>query len=85
MKEKWTRILLISIIIQFVVYALIWFLQAIKHEAILIILFAVIISMIIQIVGYFEILRRAKDLDKGIFSRGRISNKKENLESEGAK
>ena len=80
MREKWTNILLISILLQIIISLLTWFLQVIQHEALLIIIFASFVSIIIQFIGYFEILRRARDLDDRIFGEGRIPKKHQNIE-----
>ncbi len=71
MREKWTWILLISIIIQAVLYAIIPIYGLTTHEALIKVAGAGEFSVFLQVIGYIVILRKTKDMDTSIYRRGR--------------
>ncbi|MHA1384932.1 MAG: hypothetical protein ACTSR3_14385 [Candidatus Helarchaeota archaeon] len=76
-REKWTALLLVSIILQFIIYFLTWFLKIVEHELLWIVIMAGFLSIIAQIIGYFSILNKAKNLDTNIFSKGKTPKEKQ--------
>lgn len=71
MREKWTWILLISIIIQAILYAVIPLYGLTTHEALIKVASAGEFSVVLQIIGYYMILSKTKGMDTSIYSRGR--------------
>ncbi|MHA1951402.1 MAG: hypothetical protein ACW987_16250, partial [Candidatus Thorarchaeota archaeon] len=69
--NKWVLMLLIGIIIQLVLYPSIWFLQLFSHEYFPDVFLVSLISLVIQIGGFYTIMNKTKGMDPQIYGQGR--------------
>ena len=69
--NKWVLILLAGILIQVITYPTVWILQLFTHEYFPDVFVISLISLIIQIGGFFTIMNKTKGMDPAIYGQGR--------------
>jgi len=69
--NKWVLALILGILIQVVLYPTVWFFQLFSHEYFPDVFLISIVSIIIQVGGFFTIMNKTKDMDPDIYSQGR--------------
>jgi len=69
--NKWVLMLLIGIIIQLVLYPTIWVLQLFSHEYFPDVFVISLISLAVQIGGFYTIMNKTKGMDPQIYGQGR--------------
>ena len=69
--NKWVLMLLIGIIIQLILYPTIWVLQLFSHEYFPDVFVISLISLVIQIGGFYTIMNKTKGMDPQIYGQGR--------------
>ncbi|MHA2025494.1 MAG: hypothetical protein ACW98U_06290 [Candidatus Thorarchaeota archaeon] len=69
--NKWVLMLLIGIIIQVILYPTIWVLQLFSHEYFPDVFVVSLISLAIQIGGFYTIMNKTKGMDPQIYGQGR--------------
>ena len=69
--NKWVLMLLIGIIIQLVLYPTIWILQLFSHEYFPDVFVISLISLAVQIGGFYTIMNKTKGMDPQIYGQGR--------------
>ena len=69
--NKWVLMLLIGIIIQVILYPTIWILQLFSHEYFPDVFVVTLISLAIQIGGFYTIMSKTKGMDPQIYGQGR--------------
>ena len=60
-----------GIAIQAVVYPYVWFTQLFEHEFFLEVFVIGIVSVVIQVSGFFTIMSKTRDADPALYSQGR--------------
>ncbi|MFX1484521.1 MAG: hypothetical protein ACFFCP_15185 [Promethearchaeota archaeon] len=69
--NKWVLMLLFGIIIQLILYPAIWVLQLFSHEYFPDVFVVSLVSLVIQIGGFFTIMNKTKGMDPQIYGQGR--------------
>ncbi|MHA1943352.1 MAG: hypothetical protein ACW96M_03050 [Candidatus Thorarchaeota archaeon] len=69
--NKWVLMLLLGIIIQVILYPTIWILQLFSHEYFPDVFVVSLVSLAIQIGGFYTIMNKTKGMDPQIYSQGR--------------
>ena len=69
--NKWVLILLLGILIQVVIYPTVWILQLFTHEYFPDVFVISLISLVIQIGGFYTIMNKTKGMDSAIYGQGR--------------
>ncbi|MFW9793783.1 MAG: hypothetical protein ACFFEE_05770, partial [Candidatus Thorarchaeota archaeon] len=69
--NKWVLMLLVGIIIQVILYPTIWILQLFSHEYFPDVFVVSLMSLVIQIGGFYTIMKKTKDMDPQIYDQGR--------------
>lgn len=69
--NKWVLILLVGIIIQVILYPTIWILQLFSHEYFPDVFVVSLVSLAIQIGGFYTIMNKTKGMDPQIYGQGR--------------
>ena len=69
--NKWVLMLLFGIIIQLVLYPTIWVLQLFSHEYFPDVFVISLISLAVQIGGFYTIMNKTKGMDPQIYGQGR--------------
>jgi len=70
-KNKWVLMLLFGIIIQVILYPTIWVLQLFSHEYFPDVFVVSLVSLVIQIGGFYTIMNKTKGMDPQIYGQGR--------------
>jgi hypothetical protein len=81
--NKWVLILLLGILIQAILYPTVWILQLFTHEYFLDVFVISMISLVIQIGGFYTIMNKTKGMDPAIYGQGRPFQHKLREEDEG--
>ncbi len=63
--------LILGILIQVILYPTIWVFQIFSHEYFLDVFLISLVSVAIQVGGFFTIMNKTKDMDPEIYSQGR--------------
>jgi hypothetical protein len=69
--NKWVLMLLLGIIIQVIIYPTVWILQLFTHEYLPDVFVISLISLVIQIGGFYTIMNKTKGMDPAIYGQGR--------------
>ena len=69
--NKWVLMLLFGIIIQVILYPTIWVLQLFSHEYFPDVFVVSLVSLAIQIGGFYTIMNKTKGMDPQIYGQGR--------------
>lgn len=69
--NKWVLILILGILIQVIIYPTVWFLQLFIHEYFPDVFLISLISLVIQIGGFYTIMNKTKGMDPTIYGQGR--------------
>ena len=69
--NKWVLILLLGILIQVVIYPTVWILQLFTHVYFPDVFVISLISLVIQIGGFYTIMNKTKGMDSAIYGQGR--------------
>lgn len=69
--NKWVLMLLFGIIIQVILYPTIWVLQLFSHEYFPDVFVVSLMSLVIQIGGFYTIMNKTKGMDPQIYGQGR--------------
>ncbi|MGY5862992.1 MAG: hypothetical protein RTV41_00165 [Candidatus Thorarchaeota archaeon] len=69
--NKWVLMILIGIIIQVILYPTIWILQLFSHEYFPDVFVVSLISLTVQIGGFYTIMNKTKGMDPQIYGQGR--------------
>ncbi|TET10227.1 MAG: hypothetical protein E3J86_06255 [Candidatus Thorarchaeota archaeon] len=69
--NKWVLMLLFGIIIQVILYSTIWVLQLFSHEYFPDVFVVSLMSLVIQIGGFYTIMNKTKGMDPQIYGQGR--------------
>ena len=69
--NKWVLMLLLGIIIQVIIYPTIWILQLFSHEYFPDVFVVSLVSLAIQIGGFYTIMNKTKGMDPQIYGQGR--------------
>jgi hypothetical protein len=69
--NKWVLMLLFGIIIQVILYPTIWVLQLFSHEYFPDVFVVSLISLVIQIGGFYTIMNKTRGMDPQIYGQGR--------------
>ncbi len=69
--NKWVLILLLGILIQVIIYPTVWILQLFTHEYFPDVFVISLISLVIQIGGFYTIMSKTKGMDPAIYGQGR--------------
>ncbi len=69
--NKWVLMLLFGIIIQVILYPTIWVLQLFSHEYFPDVFVVSLVSLVIQIGGFYTIMNKTKGMDPQIYGQGR--------------
>lgn len=69
--NKWVLMLLFGIIIQLILYPTIWVFQLFSHEYFPDVFVVSLVSLVIQIGGFFTIMSKTKGMDPQIYGQGR--------------
>ena len=64
-------ILIVGIMIQAIIYPTVWILQLFTHEYFPDVFLISLISLVIQISGFFTIMNKTKSMDPAIYGQGR--------------
>jgi predicted PurR-regulated permease PerM len=68
--NKWILMLLAGIVIQTIVYPLVWFLQHFSHPFINEVLLIGFTSVGVQLIGFFVIMGKTREEDAAIYEQG---------------
>ena len=69
--NKWVLMLLLGILIQVIIYPTVWILQIFTHEYFPDVFVISLISLAIQIGGFYTIMNKTKGMDPAIYGQGR--------------
>lgn len=69
--NKWVLALILGIVIQAVLYPTIWVFELFSHEYFFDVFVISIVSIAVQVGGFFTIMNKTKDMDPEIYSQGR--------------
>ena len=69
--NKWVLMLLLGILIQVIIYPTVWILQLFTHEYFPDVFLISLISLAIQIGGFYTIMNKTKGMDPAIYGQGR--------------
>ncbi|MFW9810302.1 MAG: hypothetical protein ACFFE6_13070 [Candidatus Thorarchaeota archaeon] len=69
--NKWVLMLLFGIVIQLILYPTIWVFQLFSHEYFPDVFVVSLVSLVIQIGGFFTIMSKTKGMDPQIYGQGR--------------
>ena len=69
--NKWVLILIVGILIQVIIYPTVWILQLFTHEYFPDVFVISLISLVIQIGGFYTIMSKTKGMDPAIYGQGR--------------
>jgi len=69
--NKWVLMLLLGIIIQVIIYPTVWILQYFTHEYFPDVFVISLLSLVIQIGGFYTIMNKTKGMDPAIYGQGR--------------
>jgi hypothetical protein len=69
--NKWVLILILGILIQVIIYPTVWILQLFTHEYFPDVFVISLISLVIQIGGFYTIMNKTKGMDPAIYGQGR--------------
>ena len=69
--NKWVLILIIGILIQAIIYPTVWILQIFSHEYFPDVFAISLVSLTIQIGGFFTIMSKTKGMNPEIYGQGR--------------
>ncbi len=69
--NKWVLILITGILIQVIIYPTVWILQLFTHEYFPDVFVISLISLVIQIGGFYTIMNKTKGMDPAIYGQGR--------------
>ncbi|MGQ4910681.1 MAG: hypothetical protein ACP6KW_00795 [Candidatus Thorarchaeota archaeon] len=67
----WVLMLMAGLIIQIVLYPLIWILQLFSHEYFFDVFVVSMASIVIQVIGFAVIMNKTRDQDPAIYGQGR--------------
>ena len=63
--------LIVGILIQVILYPFVWIFQVFTHEYFPDVFLISMVSVVIQICGFFTIMSKTKDMDPAIYDQGR--------------
>ncbi len=69
--NKWVMMLMVGIAIQIIVYPAVWIFQIFSHDYFLEVFLISIVSIVIQVSGFYVIMKKTKDEDPDIYGQGR--------------
>ncbi|MFW9975395.1 MAG: hypothetical protein ACFFDQ_09040 [Candidatus Thorarchaeota archaeon] len=69
--NKWVLALILGILIQVILYPTIWVFQLFSHEYFTDVFLISLVSVAIQVGGFFTIMNKTKDMDPEIYGQGR--------------
>ncbi|MGD9395815.1 MAG: hypothetical protein PVJ05_05255 [Candidatus Thorarchaeota archaeon] len=69
--NKWVLILILGILIQVIIYPTVWILQLFTHEYFPDVFVISLVSLVIQIGGFFTIMNKTKGMDPAVYGQGR--------------
>jgi hypothetical protein len=69
--NKWVLILILGILIQAIIYPTVWIFQLFTHEYFPDVFLISLISLAIQIGGFYTIMNKTKGMDQTIYGQGR--------------
>jgi hypothetical protein len=69
--NKWVLILIVGILIQVIIYPTVWILQLFTHEYFPDVFTISLISLVIQIGGFYTIMNKTKGMNPAIYGQGR--------------
>ncbi|MHA3964775.1 MAG: hypothetical protein AM325_014690 [Candidatus Thorarchaeota archaeon SMTZ1-45] len=69
--NKWILMLIVGILIQVILYPFVWIFQVFTHEYFPDVFLISMVSVVIQICGFFTIMSKTKDMDPAIYDQGR--------------
>ena len=69
--NKWVLILILGILIQVIIYPTVWIFQIFSHEYFPDVFLISLISLAIQIGGFYTIMNKTKGMDSAIYGQGR--------------
>ncbi|MFW9964136.1 MAG: hypothetical protein ACFFCX_11255 [Candidatus Sifarchaeia archaeon] len=69
--NKWVLALIFGILIQIILYPTVWIFQLFTHEYFLDVFLISIVSVAIQVGGFFTIMNKTRDMDPEIYGQGR--------------
>ncbi|MHA1964699.1 MAG: hypothetical protein ACXACG_01820 [Candidatus Thorarchaeota archaeon] len=69
--NKWVLILMLGILIQVIIYPTVWIFQFFTHEYFPDVFLISLISLAIQIGGFYTIMNKTKGMDPAIYGQGR--------------
>ncbi|MBY8997743.1 MAG: hypothetical protein KGD60_08420 [Candidatus Thorarchaeota archaeon] len=69
--NRWVLILILGILIQVIIYPTVWIFQIFTHEYFPDVFLISLISLAIQIGGFYTIMNKTKGMDPSIYGQGR--------------
>jgi hypothetical protein len=69
--NKWVLMLMLGILIQVIIYPAVWIFQIFTHEYFLDVFLISLVSVAIQLGGFYTIMSKTKDMDPEIYGQGR--------------
>ena len=69
--NRWVLILIVGILIQVIIYPTVWIFQIFSHEYFPDVFLISLISLVIQIGGFYTIMNKTKGMDPAIYGQGR--------------
>ncbi len=69
--NRWVLILIVGILIQVIIYPTVWIFQIFSHEYFPDVFLISLISLAIQIGGFYTIMNKTKGMDPAIYGQGR--------------
>ncbi len=69
--NKWVLILILGILIQLIIYPAVWVFQLFTHDYFPDVVLISLISIVIQIGGFYTIMNKTQGMDPAIYSQGR--------------
>ena len=69
--NRWVLILIVGILIQVIIYPTVWIFQIFSHEYFTDVFLISLLSLAIQIGGFYTIMNKTKGMDPAIYGQGR--------------
>lgn len=69
--NKWVLMLIVGLVLQLILYPLIWILQLFTHEYFFDVFLISIASIVAQLGGFYVIMSKTKGMDPEIYGQGR--------------
>jgi hypothetical protein len=69
--NRWVLILILGILIQLIIYPTVWIFQIFTHEYFPDVFLISLLSLAIQLGGFYTIMNKTKGMDPAIYGQGR--------------